>query len=134
MLLIFFSEIIACWLLNILQQKLRKSVGKYIFYGLLHDMPMGANGRRNDGVTAPKTQQLYERLGHINRTLHADIEKPTSLEKYINNLHKINFMLWKKKIVEKICIWLLAQHSTVKHNKQYTTQQTIHNTKYIVVI
>ena len=26
----------------------------------------------------------------------------------------------------------MAQHSTVIHNKQYTTQQTIHNTKYIV--
>ena len=54
---------------------------------------MGANDRRNDGSirpaewrrngskTAPKTQQLNQRLGHINRTLHADIEKPTSLEK-----------------------------------------------------
>ena len=32
-------------------------------------------------------------LGHIDRTLHADIDKPTSLEKNINNLHKLNFML-----------------------------------------
>ena len=59
-------------------------------------MPMGANGRRNDGstgqrndgVTAPNTQRLDERLGHINQTLHADIEKPTTLEKIFNNLHK----------------------------------------------
>ena len=41
----------------------------------------------------------------------------------------------KKKLnfVEQICIWLLAQHSTVVYNKQYTIQQTIHNTKYIDV-
>ena len=47
-------------------------------------------GQRNDGVTAPKTQWLHQRLGHINRTLHSDIEKPTKLEKTFNNLHKIN--------------------------------------------
>ena len=93
------------------------------------------SGQRNDGVTTPNMQRLHQRLGHINRTLHADIEKPTSLEKTFNNLHKINFyVLMKINVVEKICIWLLAQHSTVIHNKQYTTQQTIHKTKYIVVI
>ena len=55
-----------------------------------------------DGVTAPKTQRLHQRLGHINRTLHADIEKPTPLEKNINNLHKINFyVVMKKKILLK---------------------------------
>ena len=47
-------------------------------------------GQRNDGVTAPNMQQLHDRLGHINRTLHADIEKSTTLEKTFNNLHKIN--------------------------------------------
>ena len=41
------------------------------------------SGQRNDGVTAPKTQRLL--------TLHADIEKPTSLEENISNLHKLNF-------------------------------------------
>ena len=112
-------------------------------------MPMGANDWWNDGSirpaewrcngseTAPKPQRLHQRLGHINRTLHADFDKAISLgKKNINNLHKINFCFMKKKLhfVEKICIWLLAQHSTVIHNKQYTTQQTIHNTKYIVVI
>ena len=35
------------------------------------------SGQRNDCVTAPKTQRLHQRLGYINRTLHADIEKPT---------------------------------------------------------
>ena len=54
-------------------------------------------GQRNDGVTAPNTQRLHQRLGHINQTLHADIEKPTSLEKNINNLHKINFYVFMKK-------------------------------------
>ena len=65
------------------------------------------SGLRNDGVTAPKTQRLNQRLGHINRTLHADIETPTSLEKNINNLHKLNFyIVMKKKLnfVEKIRI------------------------------
>ena len=46
-------------------------------------------GQQNDGATAPNTQQLHYRLGHINRTLHADIEKPTTLEKTFNNLHEI---------------------------------------------
>ena len=79
------------------------------------------SGQRNDDFTASKTQLLHQRLGHINRTLHADIEKPTSLEKKNNNnLHKINFGFYEKKLnyIEKICIWLLAQHSTVIHNKQ----------------
>ena len=49
------------------------------------------SGERNDGVTVPKSQRLHQGLGHINRTLHSDIEKPTSLEKNINNLHKLNF-------------------------------------------
>ena len=70
-------------------------------------MPMGANGRRttaqsgqrNDGVTAPKMQWLHQKLGDITRTLHADIEKPTSLEKNINNLHKLNFYVMKKQII-----------------------------------
>ena len=67
-------------------------------------MPMGMScngttaqsGQRNDGVTAPNTQQLHHRLGHINRTLHADIEKPTTLEKTFNNLQKINFYVFMK--------------------------------------
>ena len=94
------------------------------------------SGQRNDGVTAPKTQRLHQRLGYINRTLQADIEKSTSLEQKLIIYKKLIFMLlWKKiNFGEKICIWLLAQHSTVIHNKQYTTQQTLHNTKYIVVI
>ena len=63
------------------------------------------SGQRNDGVTAPNMQQLHHRLGHINRTLHADIEKPTTLEKTFNYLHKINsyvFMKNKLNFVEKI--------------------------------
>ena len=98
---------------------------------------MGANGRQNDGSIRPakwrgngtNTQQLHHRLGHINRTLHADIEKPTTLEKTFNNLHKINFYVFIEKklnFVEKICIWLLARYTTnnTQHNKQYTTQNT----------
>ena len=58
---------------------------------------MAQSGQRNDGVTAPKTQWLHQRLGHINRTLHADIAKPTSLEKNINNLQKLNIYIVMKK-------------------------------------
>ena len=47
------------------------------------------SGQRNDGVAAPNMQQLHHRFGHINLTLHADIEKPTTLDKTFNNLHNI---------------------------------------------
>ena len=78
-------------------------------------MPVGANGRRNDaqsgqrndGVTAPKTQRLHQRLGYINRTMQADFAKPTSLEKNINNLHKLNIYIAMKKNkiwLKNICI------------------------------
>ena len=63
--------------------------------------------QRNDGATAPNTQQLHYRLGHIIQTLHADIEKPTTLEKTFNNLHEINIYVFIKKLInfdEKICI------------------------------
>ena len=63
--------------------------------------------QRNDGIMAPNTQRVHQRLGHINRTLHADIEKPTTLEKTFNNLQKINFYLFMKtklNFIEKICI------------------------------
>ena len=30
---------------------------------------MAQTDQRNDGATAPNTQQLHHRLGHINRTL-----------------------------------------------------------------
>ena len=65
------------------------------------------SGQQNDGVTAPNTQQLHQKLGHINRTKYADIEKNTTLEKTFNNLQKINFyVFYEKKLnfVEKICI------------------------------
>ena len=57
--------------------------------------------QRNDGATAPNMQRLHKRLGHINRTLHADIEKPSTLEKTFNNLQKINVYVFIKKI--KFC-------------------------------
>ena len=90
----------------------------------MHDMPMGAKGRRNDSVTAPKTQRLHQRLGHINRTLHADIEKPTSLEKTLIIYTKINFCFYEKKI--KFC-WKNL-HLIVGTTQYCDTQQTIHNT------
>ena len=81
------------------------------------------SGQRNDGVTAPNTQRLHQRLGYINRTLHADIEKPTTLEKTFNNLHKINLFLWK---INKFC-WKNL-HWIVGTTQYCDTQQTIHNT------
>ena len=64
------------------------------------------SGQRNDSVTATKTQRLHQRLGHINRTLHADIEKPTSVEKTLIIYTKYIFLFYEKKlnVVEKICI------------------------------
>ena len=59
-------------------------------------------GQQNDGATASNTQQLHHRLGHINRTLHADIEKPTTRKKTLKNLHKINVYVFMKKI-NQIC-------------------------------
>ena len=46
--------------------------------------------QRNDGATEPNTEQLHHIFGYINRTLHADIEKPTTIEKTFNYLHEIN--------------------------------------------
>ena len=54
------------------------------------------SGQRNDGTTAPNKQQLHHRLGHINRTLHADIEKPTTLEKTFNSFYEKIIILLKK--------------------------------------
>ena len=59
-------------------------------------MDMGANDQRNDGATAPNKQQLHHRLGIINQTLHADIKKPTTLEKTFNYLRKINSYIFMK--------------------------------------
>ena len=65
------------------------------------------SGQRNDGVTAPNMQRLQQRLGHINRTMHANVDKPTTLEKTFNNLQKNKLLCFyekKLKVVEKICI------------------------------
>ena len=67
------------------------------------------SSQRNDGVMTPNTQRLHQRLGHINRTLHADIEIPTSLEKK-------HFIIYKK------------NNFIVRKTQYCDTQQTIHNT------
>ena len=85
-------------------------------------------GQRNDGATASNTQQLHHRLGHINRTLHADIEKPTTLEKTFNNLHEINLYVFMKKILHFAVHLIVGTTQYCDSNTQYTT----HNTKYIV--
>ena len=53
--------------------------------------------QRNGGTMAPNTQQFHHRLGQVNRTLHADIEKPTTLEKTFNYLHKNKFLRFYEK-------------------------------------
>ena len=77
--------VIACLLLNFLKQNCENRLVNKICMICCMTCPWAptAGGttaqsvQRNDGVTAPKTQRPYQRLGHINRTLHADIEKPT---------------------------------------------------------
>ena len=58
-------------------------------------------GQRKDGATAPNMQLLHHRLGHINRTLHADMKKSTTLQNTFNNLNEINVYLFMKII--KFC-------------------------------
>ena len=90
--------IIACLLLNLCSKNFENRFVDKIFMIGFMTCPWAPtaggttaqSGQRNDGVTAPNTQQLHQRLGHINRTLHADIEKPTTHEKTFNYLHKIN--------------------------------------------
>ena len=107
--------IIACLLLNFCSKNFEnRLVNKVFMIGCITCSWAPTAGRmtaqtdqRNNGATAPNTQQFHHRLGHHNRTLHADIEKPTTLEKAFNNIHKINFSVFMgKKInfVEKICI------------------------------
>ena len=83
------------------------------------------SGQRIDGVTASKTQRLHQRLGHINRTLHVDIEKSTSLEKKKPLIiYTIKFLfLWK---INKFC-WKNL-HLIVGTTQYCYAQQTIHNT------
>ena len=128
----FFIAFIACLLLNFLQQKLWKSGGKKVFMICCMTCPWAPtvggttaqSGQRNDGVTAPNTQRLHHGLGHINQTLHADIKKPTILEKTFNNLHKINVYVFMK--INTFC-WTNL-HLIVATTQYCDTQQTIHNT------
>ena len=55
------------------------------------------SGQRNDDVTAPNTQRVHQRLGYINRTLQADIAKPTSLEKTLTIYKKNKLYVVMKK-------------------------------------
>ena len=112
------------------------------FYDWLHDMPMGANGRRNDGSIRPaewwRNDTKYvavappQTQSHQPNTACRHWETYNTRKKHLIILHKINFCFYEKKLnfVEKIWMWLLAQQSNcdTQHNKQYTTQQTIHNT------
>ena len=82
--------------------------------------------QRNDGNTAPNTQQLHHRLGHLNRKLHADIEKPTTLEKTFNYLHKINSYIFMEKKLN------FCRKKFAFDCWHCDTQHIIHNTKYIV--
>ena len=97
--------IIACLLLKFLQQNFEnRLLNKVVMIGCmtcewasLVGGTTSQTDQRNDGATAPNMQQLHHRLCHINRTLHADIEKPTTVEKTFNYLHKINSYVFMKK-------------------------------------
>ena len=78
--------IIACLLLICLQQNFEnRLLNKVFMIGCMTCAcaptaggTTAQSGQRNDGATAPNTQQLHHRLGHINRILYADIEKLTT--------------------------------------------------------
>ena len=105
-LLIIFSAIIACSFAVFCSKNCEiRFVNKVFMIGCMTcpwaptaSETKAQSGQRNhnDGVTAPNTQRLHQRLGHINRTLHADIVKPTILEKTFNNLQKINCYVFMK--------------------------------------
>ena len=121
----------ACLLLNFLQQNCENRLVNKVVMICCMTCPWvptaggttAQSRQRNDGVTAPNKQRLHQRLGHINWTLHADIEKPTTLEKTFNNLHTKKLFLWK---INKFC-WKNL-HLIVGTTQYCDTQQTIHNT------
>ena len=103
-------------------------------------MPMGANGRRNDGSIRPAE---WRRNGSKNavappktRSHQQDTAcrhwETYNTRKNINNLHKINFCFYETKLnfVEKFAfdcwhntvLWYTTNNA--QHNKQYTTQNT----------
>ena len=126
--------IIACLLLNFYSKNFENRLVNKVFMIVCMKCPWAptAGGttaqtdQRNDGATAPNTQQLQHRLGHINRTLHADIEKPTTLEKTFTYLHKINSYVFMTKI--KFCLQNL--HFIVGTIRYCDTQHTIHKTQH----
>ena len=125
--------IIACLLLNFGSKNCENRLVNKVFMICCMTCPWeptaggttAQSGQRNDGVTAPNKQRLQQRHGYINRTLHADIEKPTTLEKTFNNLQKINFYVFMKNkyiLLNKFAFdcW----HNTVLW---YTTNNTQYN-------
>ena len=127
---------IACWLLNFLQQKYceNRLVNKNVMvccmtcpWAPTAGGTTAQSAQRNDGVTAPNTQQLHQRLGHINRTLHADIQKPTTLEKTFNNLHKEIFVFITNKYMLLKKFAFDCWHNTVLWYTTHKTQYKIHS-------
>ena len=134
--------IIACLLLNFCSKICENRFVNKVFMICCMTCPWAStaggttaqSGQRNDGVTAPNTQQLHQRLGYINRTQHGDIEKPTTLKKTFNNLQKNKFYFYvfmKKKILlnkfsfdcwHNTVLWYTTNNT--QHNKHYTTQNT----------
>ena len=129
--------IIVCLLLNLCSKNCEKWLVNNIFmiccmtcsWAQTAGGTTAPSGQRNDGVMAPNTPRLHQRLDHINRTLHADIEKPISLEKNINNLHKINFYVFMTKKLN-FCWKKFAfdcWHNTVLWYTTNNTQHKIHS-------
>ena len=71
---------------------------------------------------------IHQRLGHINRTLHADIDKPISIAKInINNLHKNKFVFMKKNYILLKKFAFDCWHNTVLWYTTNNTQHKIHS-------
>ena len=85
--------------------------------------------QRNDGATTPNTQQLHHRLGHVNRTLQSDIEKPTTLEKHFIIYTQNKFLRFYEKKLK--CCWKKfafdCWHNTVLWYTTHNTQHKIHS-------
>ena len=99
-------------------------------------MPMGANGRRNDGSIQPAkwwrngTKHAAAPPDSVTSTEHCmqTLRYLHHSKKTFNNLHKINFYVFMNFF--KFC-WKNL-HLIVDTTQYCDTQQTIQNTKYIV--
>ena len=83
--------IIACLLLNFLQQNCENRLLNKVFMIGCMTCPWAPtaggttaqSGQRNDGVTAPNTQQLHQRIGHITEYYMHTLRNLQHLKKHL---------------------------------------------------